>query len=468
MKKEGQNVRKGLKRKKTIALIITIVIMVIFMLTGLILVRQLNIRFGFNTVINGVDCSLLTVEEATEKLNNMLSTKMISFNVLYKNEKGDYIDKTYGSNSKLLELKLETSVEEILKVQKESKTKDFNIQYVVNEDALREYLLSLDELQEENMIEPQNAYLQMSNGKVEIVSEIYGLEIDFNEAYNLALSRITSGETSVDFTGLFKTDPEILSTDESLVENQTKINTILNTSITFVLNDNTEEVLDRNVISNWIYQDSDGLFYLDETNIEKYINSLAEIVDEKNSQISFNATGIGEISLYLNDSLKPNLDIDAEFTFVKEALYSGEICRVEPIYDKDFVNNSQSYVELDISRQKVWLYIGEECILETDCVTGNVSGGYSTPTGIYYLTYKTRGATLRGYNSDGSRYASYVEYWMPFNGGIGFHDASWRSSFGGNIYLTNGSHGCVNMPRNAAKILYDYIDSSMPIFVYAS
>ena len=468
MKKEGQNVRKGLKRKKPIALIITIVIMVIFMLTGLILVRQLNIRFGFNTVINDVDCSVLTVEEATEKLNNMLSTKMISFNVLYKNENGDYIDKTYGSNSKLLELKLETSVEEILKVQKESKTKDFNIQYVVNEDALREYLLSLDELQEENMIEPQNAYLQMSNGKVEIVSEIYGLEIDFNEAYNLALSRITSGETSVDFTGLFKTDPEILSTDESLVENQTKINTILNTSITFVLNDNTEEVLDRNVISNWIYQDSDGLFYLDETNIEKYINSLAGMVDEKNSQMSFNATDIGEISLYLNDSLKPNLDIDAELTFVKEALYSGEIYRVEPIYDKDFVNNSQNYVELDISRQKVWLYIGGECILETDCVTGNVSGGYSTPTGIYYLTYKTRGATLRGYNSDGSRYASYVEYWMPFNGGIGFHDASWRSNFGGNIYLTNGSHGCVNMPRNAAEILYDYIDSSMPIFVYAS
>ena len=119
MKKEGQNVRKGLKRKKTIALIITIVIMVIFMLTGLILVRQLNMRFGFNTVINDVDCSLLTVEEATEKLNNMISTKMISFNVLYKNENGDYIDKTYGSNSKLLELKLETSVEEILKVQKE-------------------------------------------------------------------------------------------------------------------------------------------------------------------------------------------------------------------------------------------------------------------------------------------------------------------------------------------------------------
>ena len=468
MKKEGQNVRKGLKRRKPIALIITIIIIVIFMLTGLILVRQLNMRFGFNTVINDVDCSLLTVEEANEQLNNMLSTKIISFDVLSKNENGDYVKKTYDSTSNLLELKLDTSVEQIFEVHKETSTKTFEIKYTVNEDALREYLLSFDELKEENMIEPQNAYLQMNDGTVEIVSEIYGLEINFDEAYDLAFSEITSGGNLVDFTGLFETDPEILSTDESLVENQVKINTILDTNITFILSDNTEEVLDRNVISTWIYQDSDGLFYLDETNIENYIRGLAEKVDEKNSQILFNATDIGEISLYLSDSLRPNLDIDAELTFVKEALYSGEICRVEPIYDKDFVNDSQNYVELDISRQKVWLYVEGECVLETDCVTGNVSGGYSTPTGIYYLTYKTRGATLRGYNSDGSRYASYVEYWMPFNGGIGFHDASWRSSFGGNIYLTNGSHGCVNMPRNSAEILYDYIDSSMPIFVYAS
>ena len=255
MKKEGQNVRKGLKRRKPIALIITIIIIVIFMLTGLILVRQLNMRFGFNTVINDVDCSLLTVEEANEQLNNMLSTRIISFDVLSKNENGDYVKKTYDSTSNLLELKLDTSVEKIFEVHKETSTKTFEIKYTVNEDALREYLLSFDELKEENMIEPQNAYLQMNDGTVEIVSEIYGLEINFDEAYDLAFSEITSGGNLVDFIGLFETDPEILSTDESLVENQVKINTILDTNITFILSDNTEEVLDRNVISTWIYQD---------------------------------------------------------------------------------------------------------------------------------------------------------------------------------------------------------------------
>jgi len=48
------------------------------------------------------------------------------------------------------------------------------------------------------------------------------------------------------------------------------------------------------------------------------------------------------------------------------------------------------------------------------------------------------------------------------------HDASWRSVFGGEIYKNNGSHGCVNMPYEAAKTVYSYIDKTMPIIVYSS
>ena len=128
--------------------------------------------------------------------------------------------------------------------------------------------------------------------------------------------------------------------------------------------------------------------------------------------------------------------------------------------------NINTYVELDLSRQNVWMYVNGECVVDSPCVTGNVATGYSTPAGIYYLTYKTMNATLEGYNADGSTYSSPVAYWMPFNGGIGFHDASWRYSFGGNIYMTNGSHGCVNLPYWAASTIYSYIDTSIPIIIY--
>ena len=99
--------------------------------------------------------------------------------------------------------------------------------------------------------------------------------------------------------------------------------------------------------------------------------------------------------------------------------------------------------------------------MESDFVSGDVKKNYTTPPGIFGLTYKQRDAVLRG-----EGYASPVDFWMPFNGGIGFHDATWRSSFGGTIYKTNGSHGCINMPYDAAKKLYDYVYTNVPVICY--
>ena len=109
----------------------------------------------------------------------------------------------------------------------------------------------------------------------------------------------------------------------------------------------------------------------------------------------------------------------------------------------------------------MFFYKDGEKILESDFVSGNVSRGHSTPPGIFALTYKQRDAVLKG-----EGYASPVKYWMPFNGGIGFHDASWRSSFGGSIYKSGGSHGCVNMPYAAAKQLFENVYAGMPVICY--
>ena len=100
-------------------------------------------------------------------------------------------------------------------------------------------------------------------------------------------------------------------------------------------------------------------------------------------------------------------------------------------------------------------------VLESDFVSGNVAKNWTTPPGAFPLTYKTRNATLKG-----EGYSTPVDYWMPFNGGIGFHDAPWRSAFGGQIYRTSGSHGCVNLPPAIAKQLYDYVDSGFPVLCY--
>ena len=107
--------------------------------------------------------------------------------------------------------------------------------------------------------------------------------------------------------------------------------------------------------------------------------------------------------------------------------------------------------------------------MDTDFVSGTYyESGRRTPSGSYALMYKQKDQVLRGTRQpDGTyEYESPVKYWMPFNGGIGFHDASWRGSFGGSIYLYSGSHGCINLPTSAAATLYENIEAGGPVLCF--
>jgi lipoprotein-anchoring transpeptidase ErfK/SrfK len=117
------------------------------------------------------------------------------------------------------------------------------------------------------------------------------------------------------------------------------------------------------------------------------------------------------------------------------------------------------YVFVSIKEQMLYYCENGSLILSTPVVTGNLYPvNHSTPTGTYYLNNKATSMHLLGYNDDGSQYDSFVNYWMPFVGGeFGLHDATWRDSFGDSIYEYDGSHGCVNMPLDSARTLYNRI-----------
>ena len=137
-----------------------------------------------------------------------------------------------------------------------------------------------------------------------------------------------------------------------------------------------------------------------------------------------------------------------------------------PVYVRSGANYSDNniggdYVEIDLSAQHLYLYIEGECLLETDIVSGCMNSGNATPQGIYDLEYKRRNTVLKG-----PTWASYVNYWMPFCGAVGMHDATWRNRFGGEIYRNSGSHGCVNLPHKAAEEIYQYVYAGMPIVCY--
>ena len=152
---------------------------------------------------------------------------------------------------------------------------------------------------------------------------------------------------------------------------------------------------------------------------------------------------------------------------LEEIIKEGKEVKREPIYSQKAISHDNndfgnSYVEVSISSQHLWLYIDGSLITEGDVVTGNVSAGTPTFRGVYSIYYKQKDAVLRG---DG--YATPVKYWMPFNNGIGLHDADgWRGAYGGSIYLSNGSHGCVNCPNSLAQRLYNNVYAGMPVIVY--
>ena len=131
-----------------------------------------------------------------------------------------------------------------------------------------------------------------------------------------------------------------------------------------------------------------------------------------------------------------------------EAARSDSSCFVLPVWSQKGASLSRgddigdSYIEVDLANQKVWLYKNGKQLVETDLrfPAPTVRTG-RPPGGVYSIFYMQSPAVLRG-----ADYVSPVDYWMAFNGNIGLHDADWRDSFGGDIFQTNGSHGCVNLP----------------------
>ena len=121
-----------------------------------------------------------------------------------------------------------------------------------------------------------------------------------------------------------------------------------------------------------------------------------------------------------------------------------------------------TFVDVDITNQTVTLYQNNIPELQSPCVTGTPKNGRSTPTGVWRVMEKAPGKRLKGATWD-----VWVNRWMRFTpDSCGLHDASWRKKFGGNIYLSNGSHGCVNLPKDVAYTLYDLVSVGTPVIVH--
>lgn len=442
---------------------INLLVLSIFMGGGIYFAQT---HFLFGTKIEGVPCSFLSIEQAIEKINLEKGEKTVTF--CFSNSK------TYDVASKQLGIRVdETRITQIFEQQhsnlKESREYELDGFILIDTKRVREFFELIPELQDENIVEPKNAYIVLDEKEFLIQKEVLGNIIDFEDALNFALEEIKNDRVQIDFAPITDVMPKILA--EDLINERDELNSILKSSINFELSNGDILTLDSNTIKNWVNQDENGKFTIDvENGVSEFVEELAIKVNEANSYMQFIATdceGLATVNVPIE--VRAQLDKEKEIAEIKSMLGNSELIYKKPIYDREFIlNKLTSYVEIDISRQHVWVYINGTLFVDAPCVTGNVSDGHATPTGVFYLLNKNRGVYLEGFNNDGSKYSSFVEYWMRFNQGIGMHDATWRASFGGNIYLTNGSHGCVNLPEDKAAQIYEVIDETMPIIVYQS
>ena len=425
-------------------------------------------RFLSGTEINGMDCSGKTVEE----VENNMESQIASYQLVLK-ERGDkseaisasQISMEYISDGKIQELKEQQNPFTWFLAFARQQDYTLSATTSYDETALNAAVDALDCFKEENVVRPVDAHLEVQDGQYVIVEETQGTALDSDKVKEAVKNAIDSGETLLDLdqAGCY-IEPSVLSTDENLAKQRDEGNKLLTVTVTIDFSDR-QEVIDADVMKDWLTTNEEGAVDLDRTKVREYVQQLQYEYDTFGSSREFTTSSGQTITVSGGDYgwlIAPN----DTTTKIIDTIKSGQSQTIEPEYTytgycRDTNDIGNTYVEISLDQQHMWFYKDGQLIVETDVVTGCHNRGWDTHTGVYAIMYKERDATLVG-----EGYNSAVSYWMPFYANVGIHDASWRSSFGGSIYLNNGSHGCVNTPTENAATIYNNIEKGVPVVVY--
>ncbi len=342
--------------------------------------------------------------------------------------------------------------------------------FVYDKGLLTETVLNFDQVQLTNMQSPHDAKISDYSTELdgyEILPETKGNWVvrgELRKALNNGdYFGGSSRELDLESLGVYKT-ANVTADDAKLQKNLDIVNLWTSSILTYSWV-GTTVVVDGEQISKWIRYDGNGEPVLDEDLVKEFVTETAKENDNYGMKITFHTTsGVDkEISKSRYGWKTDRNETTAE---LMELVQAGRKESCEPVYSEEGYGEPKygvgdSYVEIDLGNQHLYLYYEGELVLESDFVSGNVAAGNTTPGGLYGVTYKTKDAVLRG-----DTYETPVKYWMPFNGNIGMHDATWRSQFGGDIYLTSGSHGCINLPLSKARQIYDYVAKHYPVVCY--
>ena len=433
-------------------------------------------HFFFHTTINGMDQSLKTVEEMEQWMEQQVSVYKLTLEEVdgsHTEIDGKDIDLSYVKGDELTKLVKAQNVFLWPVSLWENQEMEASVGVSFDETKLNAYLDGLSIMQPENQTAPIAAYPEYDGEKFSVKPEELGSQI-ITDVFKEKVADYISGfqETMNMVEEGCYVEPKYNSDSPEVIAACDTMNEYLGASITYIFGDTTE-VVDGSIISQWLTTDENMAVTYNEEGVAQYIADLAAKYDTYKTDRTF-TSGNGNTVTVSGGNYGWRMDQATEIEALKASIAAKEVITKEPAYLQTAATHNGpdwggTYVEVDLTNQKVYLFVNGSLIVSGPCVTGKPSTGCATPQGSYYIKYKAMNVTLRGPKQpDGSyEWESPVTFWMPFNGGIGLHDASWQHAFGDpKGYLYAGSRGCVNLQYSVVETIYNNVAAGTPVICH--
>ncbi len=327
----------------------------------------------------------------------------------------------------------------------------------------------LSAMDPDNITLPQSAHLAWQDDICVIIPEDDGNALSFPRVVEAVEKAVQNDADAVDLAAenCYRT-AAIRSDDAYLLKRLARYEAINYQRIELDMTGATVTITPDDVLA--FYVEADGELTLDEEAVDAFVDGLKERYDTYERQRPFVNRYFNEILVGTGaDTYGFKLDKSATVTLLIETLENKErLAQIEPVWtnrawtrEENGSDIGDTYIEVSIADQYIWALVDGVQVFNSNVVTGNV-GNHDTPRGVFRILNKERNAVLVG-----DDYETPVSYWMPITWrGVGLHDATWRGSFGGNIYTYDGSHGCINLPYWIAQEIFNTFPVGTPVVIW--
>ena len=456
MTKKKNNWYSNHKKPVLICGIVVLVLLIVY-LAGML---YYNDKFLNGTMVNGSDVGGMTLQKANDQLSKKVNGQ--SLKLIFNDGQSEVLQSAQLGVS----YNKDNSLNQLMKNQNkwawfigffknEKNTLTDLIQ--ISDENLTNGIASMEHAKEENQIAPTDAYIQYKDGSFSIIEETLGSKFNIEELVKNIKVALSEGKQQLDVTkanGYVK--PQVYKDDQDLNNQLKAANEYCLSAITYTTPKGKEIALDGSTLITWLSKQDDGSYTKDESVFKEKLTAFVKELASQYNSIGATRTFTGKDGQSHTVSggtygfrVSTDSEVSALLKMINEN--KSENNRI-PEHTGQLPSGENgglgtTYLEINITKQHLWFVKDGSVVLESDFVSGKESDPTRlTPSGTYYIYNKERNRVLRGTKQPNGKYEyeSPVSYWMPFNKGIGLHDASWRSTFGRDIYINSGSHGCIN------------------------